>query len=158
MNPLKAAWDYGGSDFVGEDDDDDDVAASCGESSGCQLLEREEAPHGFSREREHVAGPGCISHYGYSGHRISLKEMKGCRGVQCLMKKKSTWEPEPDDQDFELGSDYFLSGVGDGSPDESPLENIEPPRHDIDNVIIQNYNYAVSLTLLIFNNRSVSEI
>ena len=60
------------------------------------------------------------------------------------MKKDSNWEPEPDDQDFELESEYFLTGIGDGSPDEAPLENIMPIRHTIDSVIIANCLYGVS--------------
>lgn len=134
--PPEASWDYTGSDYV---DEDKELSELCGESSGCQLLR-----HDGSETGEHIAGFGCISTRGYSGQRVSLEEMKGCRAVQCLMKKDSNWEPEPDDQDFELESEYFLTGIGDGSPDEAPLENIMPIRHHIDSVIIANCLYGVS--------------
>ena len=64
--------------------------------------------------------------------------------MQCLVKKDSNWEPELGDQDFELESEYFLTGIVDGSPDEAPLEKIMPFRHDIDIVIITNCIYCVS--------------
>jgi hypothetical protein len=58
-----------------------------------------------------------------------MEEMKGCRAVQCLLVKKHDWEPEPDDHSFELDSKVFLTGLGDGSPDMSPLTNLSPRRH-----------------------------
>ena len=134
--PSEASWDYTGSDYV---DEDEELSELCGESSGCQLL-----PHDGSETGEHMAGSGCISTRGYSGQRSSLEEMKGSRAVQCLVKKDSNWEPEPDGQDFELESECFLTGMVDGSPDEAPLENIMPFRHDIDIVIIANCIYCVS--------------
>ena len=42
-------------------------------------------------------GPGCVSGLGYSGHRISLAEMKGRRQFQCLVTKKASWMPGDDD-------------------------------------------------------------
>jgi hypothetical protein len=79
--------------------------------------------------KENIGGPGCVDCRGYSGHRISLAEMKGCRAIQCLLMKTIDWKPEPDDQDFELDGRVFLTGVGDGSPDMAPLEIISPVRH-----------------------------
>jgi hypothetical protein len=70
--------------------------------------------------------------------------MKGCRAVQSLLTKDESWVPEPDDQDFELESNYFLTGVGDGSPDEAPLEDISPVRHGVDSIFISNEMYEVS--------------
>ena len=58
-----------------------------------------------------------------------MDEMKGCRAVQCLLLKKLSWEPEPGDQDFELDSRVFLTGIGNGSPDLAPLESLSPIRH-----------------------------
>lgn len=42
--------------------------------------------------------------------------MKGCSTLQCLVKKAADWKPEGDDHDFELTSDYFLSGLGGYTP------------------------------------------
>ena len=81
----------------------------CRESSGCQGLKRPAPYDGNENGVEHIAGPGCVSGRGYSGHRISLEEMKGCRAVQCLMIKNKDWLPEADDQDFELESKYLSS-------------------------------------------------
>ena len=128
--PEEAGWDYTGSDFVDADAQCDGV---CGPGSGCTV-----ADHEGNRAGEHLAGPRCASESGYSGHRISLVEMKGCRAVQCLVQKGDDWMPEEDDQDFELEGGYFLTGVGDGSPDESPLEDIEPIRHGVDSILIDN--------------------
>ena len=128
--PEEAAWSYYGSDFVDVDDQSDVI---CGEGSGCTVSDIE-----GNRAGEHLAGPGCVLGNGYTGHRVSLAEMKGCRAVQCLVKKDADWLPEDDDQDFELEGDYFLSGIGDGSPDEAPLEDIEPVRHGISSILIAN--------------------
>ena len=89
---------------------------------------------------ELVAGSGCLSASGYNGWRISLEEMKGCRAVQALVPKDQVenWKPEDDDQDFERESEYFLSGIGDGSPDEAPLGNMKAVRHGLESVMIFN--------------------
>lgn len=134
--PEEAAWDYTGSGHVEtvtytQDSD------SCGYESGCETLESGD------REGEHIAGPGCVSTAGYSGHRISVEEMEGCRAVQALLEKGTGWKPEPDDQEFELEGDYFLTGIGDGSPDEAPLEDIKPARHGINEACISNFNFEV---------------
>lgn len=73
----EAAWDYYGSNFISAEFD-----GICGESSGCTVPDNED-----DRVGEHVAGPGCVSESGYSGHRILVAEMKGCRVVQCLVRK-----------------------------------------------------------------------
>ncbi len=142
--PPEAAWDYTGSGYVDEDGELTEPEL-CGESSGCQRLPRDDMPETGERTGEHIAGFGCISNRGYSGQRISLGEMTGCRAVQCLIKKEAEWQPEPGDQDFELESDYFLSGFGNGSPDVAPLENIMPVRHGVDSVYISNCLYGVSI-------------
>ena len=67
--------------------------------------------------------------------------MKGCRAVQALVPKaqlEEEWKPEDDDQDFERESGFFLSGIGDGSPDEAPLENMKTIRHGLKDVLIHN--------------------
>ena len=127
--PEEAAWSYYGSDFV---DIEGGCDGPCGEDLGCSTK-----PDG-PRKGEHIAGPGCVATAGYSGHRISLAEMKGCRAVQCLVKKDADWMPEDDDQDFEFEGAFFLTGFGDGSPDESPLEDINPVRHGVDNILTNN--------------------
>lgn len=128
--PESAGWDSSGTSFVDAENDD----AMCEDGSGCTFVE--ETGHG--RGGEHLAGPDCASEQGYTGHRISVAEMKGCRAVQCLMKKEDGWIREEDDEDFEIEGDYFLTGVGDGSPDEAPLDDIEPARHGVSSVWIFN--------------------
>ena len=134
--PFSAAWDSNGTWYIHEYPDD--VERFCKEIGGCQMLSRE--PHQWA---EHVAGPGCASYQGYSGHRISVEEMKGCRAIQFLVKKTSDWETEDDDQKFEIESDYFLTGTGNGLPDETLL-NLSPTRHGIDSISYENIVYYVS--------------
>ncbi|MCJ1377209.1 hypothetical protein MMC17_000301 [Xylographa soralifera] len=127
IEPPEAAWDSTGYWLTDADTND-----FCGEGSGCELIEREVQGRSPSSVVEHISGPGCISRNGYSGQRISLEEMKGCRAIQCLVHKDADWEPEPNDQDFELESDYFLTGVG-YSPPELGLLNIpKTARHGAD--------------------------
>jgi hypothetical protein len=60
---------------------------------------------------EHLAGPGCTFTRGYPGFNISAEEMRGCNTVQCLVLKMGDWESSRTDRDFEVTSDYFLSGL-----------------------------------------------
>ena len=131
--PESAAWAYYGSGYIRSEGDAD--FDGCRD---CELVEREDDLTPGVTEREHVAGPGCSCVRGYSGHRISLDEMKGCRAVQCLAGKDGAWVPEPDDQDFELESGFFLTGIGDGSPDTSPLDEIKPARHGVKSIDMDN--------------------
>ena len=127
--PEDAAWCYYGYDFVTLDEE---IFGLCGENSGCSINGE------GARAGEHFAGPGCVSEHGYSGSRISLEKMKGCRAVQCLVLKSSYWTPEDYDKDFEVEGAHFLTGIGNGSPDGEPLWNIDPVRHGIDNILIGN--------------------
>ena len=126
--PEQAAWAYHGDDFVEATED----FPICVEESGCTMFSHDD------RVEEHVAGPGCVCQEGYSGHQISLAEMKGCRTVQCLVRKTSGWMPEDGDQDFEAEGDYFLTGVGDGSSGQHELRNIEPARHGVNIIPVLN--------------------
>ena len=132
--PKEAGWDFTGFDYVKVDysyEADMGRDNPCGKRSGCTASDR-----GGDRPGEHLAGPRCISRSGYSGHRISLAEMKGCRAVQCLVMKDAKWMPEDDDQCFELEGDYFLSGIGYISQDMTTLEDIKPVRHGIKSICI----------------------
>ena len=67
---------------------------------------------------EHVAGVNCMnSGRGFNGNAISAEEMRLCNTSQYLVEKGSEvhnlpeWTPEPDDEDFERESRYFLSGL-----------------------------------------------
>lgn len=94
---------------------------------------------------EHIAGPGCENKAGYSGHEITVDEMRGCHTVQCLVRKPKGWifEPLPDDEDFEKSSDFFLSGLSDCMPSrDSSWLCVRPARHGCgdphaDNIIWQ---------------------
>jgi len=54
------------------------------------------------------------------------------------LKKKPDWQPEEGDNDFELTSEYFLTGISDGSPDEDILRDLKPVRHGIEDVGVSN--------------------
>ena len=74
-----------------------------GRNSSCDLIFHPETSDSteddavYKDEIEHVAGPGCICGKEYSGYRILVEEMKGCRDMQCLLTKEDIWMPEPDD-------------------------------------------------------------
>jgi len=138
--PLEAAWSKYNRRFV----DFRGREVRC-DRGGCRHIQHTEGFDARSVDDdrlEHLVGPGCTSDRGYSGHRISVEEMKGCKDVQCVMKKIAAtgdngemWSPEPDDQDFELTSEYFLTGVGnitniryfDGQP---ATQHLYPVRHN----------------------------
>lgn len=117
--PESSSWDYSGTMFI-----EGEPSLLCGEGSGCYILtaEGEQVRSGDEggeyASGEHIAGPGCVSGEGYSGWRIGLEEMKGCRAIQCLVQKDDDWEEEEDDEEWEKKGNYFLSGSGDGSADE----------------------------------------
>lgn len=88
---------------------------------------------------EHVAGPFCEDIQSYNGTHISAEEMRTCTTVQCLIEKAGRvrdWLParvsEPDEEEFERESKYFLSGLGDkiGSWEDDAF--CSPMRHNVD--------------------------
>lgn len=82
---------------------------------------------------EHLAGPGCSHFEGYSGSRITAEEMTGCTTVQWLVYKTPTWEPDVNDQIFELRSQYFLTGLSTRMPSGDDVESpFVPVRHGAD--------------------------
>jgi hypothetical protein len=68
---------------------------------------------------EHIAGVDCIHDHGFNGNVISAEEMRLASTAQYIVEKDSDyhhlpdWTPEPDDEDFERESKYFLSGLAD---------------------------------------------
>jgi len=111
----------------------------CGEGSGCELFQRDNAA--VDDDLEHLAGPGCSWSGGYSGYNISVQEMAGCRAIQCLLSKHMVpgWKPEPDDQEFEFETGYFLTGTGDGSATDGELNRAHPVRHDAETFWARNF-------------------
>jgi hypothetical protein len=91
-----------------------------------------------SNPGEHIAGPKCQDTQGYKGHSISLEEMRTCTAVQCLMEKRSQtrdwipdWAPEPDDEEFEGESNYFLSGLAHQCCSLEDDATLVPGRHGV---------------------------
>ncbi|KAF7958362.1 hypothetical protein EAE96_001911 [Botrytis aclada] len=81
----------------------------------------------------HLPGPKCSGSKAYNGHFTTAQEMKGCTTVQCLVYKDNNWSPSPDDEDFELEGDVFLSGLGDYMPSrDSGNVVLTPARHGLD--------------------------
>ena len=146
VEPPEAAWGWERIWHYTADSDE-----YCGAGSGCELIEHDINGRLIDGVMEHAAGPGCISHCGYSGQWISVEEMKGCCSMQCLVQKGSGWQPEPNDQDFELESDYFVTGVHHNPPDEGPLVNLTNVRHGTDhfefgNLTVVNGNDSTCVT------------
>jgi hypothetical protein len=47
-------------------------------------------------------------------------------------REKASWEPEPDDEDFERNSRYcFLTGISDMPPDNGETRAFSPIRHQM---------------------------
>ena len=94
-------------------------------------------PDRMEYQIEHIAGPGCVHRGGYHGHAISLQEMRGCNTFQFLLWKGniSFTDSDNDDEEFELRSDYHLTGLGDFMPsrdDTAPY--VDPVRHGANQV------------------------
>lgn len=70
--PADAAWGYCGGEHYA-----DGIDTLCGMSeeaaaqSGCENVDLDSPAEGT-----HLSGPGCCGEGGYSGHRISVAEMK----------------------------------------------------------------------------------
>ncbi|CAI6338064.1 unnamed protein product [Periconia digitata] len=88
----------------------------------------------------------CDRGRGYDGKSITAIEMRGCNTAQCLLSKAhhdSAMREEADDQDFERGGRYCLSGLCDHVRSrDSGSEEVVPSRHGVsrpyvDNVSIQ---------------------
>lgn len=94
---------------------------------------------------EHIAGPGCRDNRGYHGFAISFEEMNGCKTLQCLERKTNTWMQQPDDQDFERDSNYFLSGLCDRMPSRDiDCPRVTPARHGLTMPRADNIVWMVS--------------
>lgn len=92
---------------------------------------------------EHIAGVNCVSLDGYNGNNISAEEMKACTTLQCVVDRRSdahdsieNLPPEPDDEDFERESNYFLTGLLErcGSWEDMYNMSVYPRRHGFDDV------------------------
>jgi hypothetical protein len=91
---------------------------------------------------EHIAGPGCLNRAGYSGHEISVEEMRGCQVAQCLVRKPQGWNGEPweDDEDFEKTGAFFLSGLTDFMPSrDMNYPRVRPSRHGCEKPHAENF-------------------
>jgi hypothetical protein len=117
------------------------IDVNLGESLETSLWEREKANQGIDpsgQERrlvgiEHIAGPSCLDERGYNGHAISAAEMKQSTTYQMLAYKPPNWRPEPDDQEWEKDTEYFLTGIGDRFPSrDMAFPNVYPARHGWD--------------------------
>ncbi|KAL3418165.1 hypothetical protein PVAG01_09880 [Phlyctema vagabunda] len=94
--------------------------------------QRENTPY----EYEHVAGPNCRNRNGYNGHLVTAQEMRGCNILQCLMRKNTSWVRQPDDLDFEVESECFLSGISEHMPSRDiDFPIMFPPRHGLDDTV-----------------------
>lgn len=86
---------------------------------------------------EHIAGPNCQNRGGYNPFEISAEEMRGCKTIQCLCMKDQHWRPAPDDEDFEVSSKYFLTGLSDHMPSRDVASpGLFPSRHSLDSPMV----------------------
>ncbi|KAL2867778.1 uncharacterized protein BJX67DRAFT_352248 [Aspergillus lucknowensis] len=108
-------------------------------------------PDGYEPyELEHIPAPNCPRVNGYSGHVISLEEMRGCRTAQYLVHKRvagGDWQPDGFHEDWEVSEDWFLSGVSDGIPSRDmdfPRTGFE--RGGVQDINADNVNYDPEYT------------
>ncbi|KAF5681223.1 hypothetical protein FHETE_12 [Fusarium heterosporum] len=88
---------------------------------------------------EHIASPECEQDKAYNGHHISAQAMRGCKTLQCLVRKPKDWRPAPDDEAFEAHEQFFLSGLSDHMPSRdmsSPI--VYPERHGVSSPNAEN--------------------
>lgn len=110
----------------------------------------------YGRHVEHIAGPGCIHGLGYSGHEITVEEMRGCQTAQALVRKpkmpksepvssnedsdKYDFESLPDDEDFERTGEFFLTGLSKAVPSrDCNHPTVTPARHDCEEPEMDNW-------------------
>ena len=98
---------------------------------------------------EHIPGPGCTHTGGYSGHEVSIEEIKGCTNSQCLVRKDEKWQQEFDDQPFEVDSNYYLSGLSGYMPSTDwSTPDFLPARHGLETAgaMEELYHYVSKLS------------
>lgn len=111
----------------------------------------DEIPEGYDiAELEHVPGPTCEEARAYSGHAISLQEMRGSRTAQFLVHKDASskpWHPDGLHESWESSEEYFLSGLCDGMASrDANNQRVSPVRGGVDTVWADNINFDVSYT------------
>ncbi|KAK2748368.1 hypothetical protein FQN57_001028 [Myotisia sp. PD_48] len=87
---------------------------------------------------EHIAAPSCRHDGGYNGNYLSADEARGCRTVQCIFPKTSTWTPSPVDLDFEREGDYHLTGVARFMPNSGIGLRFAPAKQGVDHINAHN--------------------
>jgi hypothetical protein len=74
--------------------------------------------------------------------------MRGCNTAQCLLSKAfhhNATREEPDDQDFERGGRYCLSGLCDHVRSrDCGGERLTPPRHGVGGPMVDSIVWDVS--------------
>jgi hypothetical protein len=88
----------------------------------------------------------CFRGTGYSGKLITAEEMTGCCTAQCLLVKAAhgAEAEEPDDQDFEIGGKFCLSGLcGHVCSRDSGGEAFVPNRHGVRDAIVESWVRAI---------------
>ncbi|BCS29628.1 F-box protein [Aspergillus puulaauensis] len=112
-------------------------------------IAEEEIPAEYEPEElEHIPSLTCTEANAYSGHRIALEEMRGCRTVQFLVHKscaKGGWKPDGLHEPWEISEDWFLGGVCDGlSRDGYP--DVWPARGGVETPATDNMNFVPEST------------
>ncbi|TGO21585.1 hypothetical protein BPAE_0211g00050 [Botrytis paeoniae] len=107
----------------------------------------------------HLPGPKCSGSKAYNGNFITAQEMRHCTTAQCLVYKDSNWSPSPDDEDFELEGDVFLSGLGDHVPSRDMSYVVPPNTREVampfHPTCLEVYKHASRLN---FNQTSIQDL
>lgn len=121
---------------------------TCGRTETILPITCDEIPGGHDPEvLEHIPGPTCTEANAYSGHRITLEEMRGCRTAQFLVHKSSAkgkWKPDGLHEPWEASQDWFLSGVCDGMESrDMGFPTVWPARGGVESPRADNVNFDV---------------
>lgn len=121
---------------------------TCGRTETILPITGDQMPKGHDPEElEHIPGPNCTEARAYSGDRISLEEMRGCRTAQFLAHKSSPeggWKPDGLHEPWEASQDWFLSGVCDGMESRDfGFPSVWPARGGVQSVQTDNINFDV---------------
>ncbi|OJJ03046.1 hypothetical protein ASPVEDRAFT_713104 [Aspergillus versicolor CBS 583.65] len=124
---------------------------TCGRTETILPITGDEMPGGHDPEvLEHIPGPNCTEANAYSGYRISLEEMRGCRTAQFLVHKSSAeggWKPDGLHEPWETSQDWFLSGVCDGMASRDMGDStVWPARGGLESPWADNVNFDTEWT------------
>ncbi|KAM0170132.1 hypothetical protein ACHAPC_008177 [Botrytis cinerea] len=128
--PPEAAWGVSTSMYYARGTT---TCYDLSEESGCEKKAR------YGPLTEHIAGPNCVFGGGYSGHRISVAQMKDMRLSRYIIKKPENISEEEDAPDYEKCSDYFITDQSITTQDHWQPGDLPRYRYGVNTFLAMNY-------------------